>query len=208
MDFNKEKDFTVDKGNVDKSNLDFLVEKFKTWKFSDLIWLQWESLLLWLFNFFPALPGFVFRNFIGFCLFKEKKGFSWIQTNVIFVHTNRLKVGSHFGVNSGTYINAVGTIEIGDYVLIGSNVTISSGKHPIDGVLPPIYARPSIPSKIIIEDDVWIGAGAVIMPGVNLKKGTVVGANSVVTKSTEPYSIVVGAPARIISYRDKRNPKN
>ena len=93
------------------------------------------------------------------------------------------------------------TITLGSYVLIGSNVTISSGRHPIDGKAPPIFSRETIPLPIVIEDDVWIGAGAVIMPGVTLRKGTVVGANAVVTRSTEEFAVVVGAPARQIKTR-------
>jgi acetyltransferase-like isoleucine patch superfamily enzyme len=55
---------------------------------------------------------------------------------------------------------------------------------------------------IVIEDDVWIGAGARILDGVVIREGTVVGAGAVVTKSTEPYAVVVGVPARKISTRD------
>jgi len=64
--------------------------------------------------------------------------------------------------------------------------------------MPPVFARPGIPKAIVIEDDVWIGAGAVIMPGVTLRRGTVVGANAVVTKDTEEYWVVAGVPARKI----------
>lgn len=184
-----------------ESNAQFLKEKLKTWSLVDLIWLQLESLLFFTVAYLPTLIGMALRSFVARLLFKQKKGFSWIQPNVTFVHSNRLKVGAHFAVNSGTYINAIGGIELGNHVLIGSNVTISSGKHPTAGRTTPVFSRPSIPLKIIIEDDVWIGAGSVIMPGIILKKGTVVGANSVVTKSTEEYSIVVGAPAKIKSYR-------
>jgi acetyltransferase-like isoleucine patch superfamily enzyme len=106
-----------------------------------------------------------------------------------------------FGCNSGTYINAIGGILMGDFVLIGTNVTISSGFHPVEGKIPEIFLRPVIPKPIIIEDDVWIGANVVIMPGVILKKGTVVGAGSVVTKDTEEYSVVIGSPARKIRNR-------
>ena len=53
----------------------------------------------------------------------------------------------------------------------------------------------------MIEDDVWIGAGARILDGVVVRKGTVVGAGAVVTKSTEAYSIVVGIPANKVSSR-------
>ena len=86
-------------------------------------------------------------------------------------------------------------------MLIGSNVTISSGQHPIDGDTPPVFHRQSVPRPIVIGDDVWIGAGAVIVPGVTLANGTVVGANAVVTKDTQPYGVYVGAPARYIRRR-------
>ena len=78
----------------------------------------------------------------------------------------------------------------------------ASGQHPIEGRMPPVFARPVIPKAIVIEDDVWIGAGAVIMPGTTLRRGTVVGANAVVTRDTEEYSVVVGAPAKKIRTRD------
>jgi len=87
------------------------------------------------------------------------------------VHSERIVAGTHFGINSGTYINGVGGIQFGNHVLIGSNVTISSGVHPIEGVTPPIFSRRTTPKKIVINDDVWIGAGAVIMPGITLAKG-------------------------------------
>lgn len=54
---------------------------------------------------------------------------------------------------------------------------------------------------IIIEDDVWIGANSVILPGVTIKKGAVVGAGSVVTKDVPSYAVVCGNPARVIKYR-------
>jgi acetyltransferase-like isoleucine patch superfamily enzyme len=179
----------------------FLREKLKTYSVTDLLWGQWEAFTIWIFQGIPGLPGFVLRNLTSSILFKKKSGFAWIQPNIFFVHTDRLSVGKNLGVNSGTYINAVGTIVMGDFVLIGSNVTISSGKHPIDGIVPHVYERPVEPLPILIEDGVWIGAGAVIMPGVTLRKGTVVGANSVVTRSTEEYSVVVGVPARKIRSR-------
>jgi len=182
----------------------FLIKKVGHYSFSHLIFTQIEAFLVWLFGSFSGIIGFILRNVMYRLLFKEIKGFAWIQPNVQFVETGKLKVGRFFGINSGSYINAIGGITIGDYVLIGSNVTISSGQHPIDGIDPPIFLRPVIPKEIIIEDDVWIGAGAVIMPGITLRKGTVVGACSVVTKSTEEYAVVVGAPAKKIRSRNDR----
>jgi maltose O-acetyltransferase len=54
---------------------------------------------------------------------------------------------------------------------------------------------------VIIEDDVWIGARVIILPGVKIGKGSIVGAGAVVTKDVEPYSIVAGVPAKLIRKR-------
>lgn len=179
----------------------FLKDKLSGVSAGHLIFGQLEALVFWLVGSIPTVVGFALRFIACRLLFKKLRGFCWIQPGVTLVAVNRLRVGRHFGCNTGTYINAVGTIEIGDYVLIGSNVTISSGRHPIDGAAPPVFARPVKPSPIRIEDDVWIGAGAVIMPGVTLGRGSVIGANAVVTKNTAPYSISVGIPAKVLRYR-------
>jgi acetyltransferase-like isoleucine patch superfamily enzyme len=185
-----------------KDRSSFLREKLSNVPFSSIAFSQCEALFVALVGWVPGIPGFAIRTLVYKCLFKRLSGMAWIQPGVTFVSTNRLTVGKHFGVNSGTYINAIGSLSIGDYVLIGSNVTISSGQHPIEGRMPPVFARPVIPKAIVIEDDVWIGAGAVIMPGTTLRRGTVVGANAVVTRDTEEYSVVVGAPAKKIRTRD------
>lgn len=183
----------------------FLKSKLSDMNLKQLLFLEWEGFWYWIFNTIPGTIGFLLRNVTTQFLFKKKCGMAWIQPRVTLVETNKIIVGKNWGVNSGTYINGKGGITIGNNVLIGSNVTISSGKHPIDGIGQPIFQRPTLPMKIVIEDDVWIGGGAVIMPGVVVKKGTVIGANAVVTKDTEEYSVVVGAPARCIRYRyDKK----
>lgn len=179
----------------------FLKDKIQGYSFLSLIRLELESLFFGIFGLIPTTLGILFRGIIAKIFFKECEGFSWIQSKVIIVHSDRLSVGTKLGINSGTYINAIGGIEMGNDVLIGSNVTISSGMHPIEGDTPSIFERQTIPKKIIIEDDVWIGAGAVIMPGIRLAKGTVVGANSTVTKDTEEYSVVVGSPAKLLKKR-------
>ena len=55
--------------------------------------------------------------------------------------------------------------------------------------------------QITIGNDVWIGAGASVLPGLNVAEGTVIGANAVVTKDTQPYSVMVGIPARVNRFR-------
>ena len=61
--------------------------------------------------------------------------------------------------------------------------------------------HPSCKGDIIVENDVWIGAKSTIMSGVKIQNGSIVGANSVVTKDVPPYSIVVGNPAKVVKYR-------
>jgi acetyltransferase-like isoleucine patch superfamily enzyme len=117
---------------------------------------------------------------------------------------SNLEVGS--GVSIGTYVHmwCYGGIRIGDRVLIGSHAAITSVTHDYDQ-----QALPPVNKPVIIEDDVWIGTHAIILPGVTLGKGSVIGANSVVTKDVEPYSIVIGSPAKHYRYRniEKLDPK-
>ena len=182
--------------------LNFLKEKARGYPLSEILRLEIESLVFGLLSYFPTTLGVLMRGFICKHFFYKCDGFPWIQPRVIFVHTEKISLGNFFGVNSNSYLNGYGGIEIGDHVLLGSNVTISSGIHPINDSDPPIITRQSIPSKITIEDDVWIGSNAIIMPGIHLAKGTVIGANSVVTKNTQPYSVNAGNPAKFIRFRN------
>jgi maltose O-acetyltransferase len=164
--------------------------------FKKLIFLELENFIIILFGLIPTFFGFIVRSILMKLLLKKNSGFIWVQPFVIFVHSKNISIGKNFGINSFCYINGVGGIYIGDNVLIGSHVTISSGKHPIHDKLTPVYHSKIIPLKITIEDDVWIGSGCVILPGVTIAQGTVVGANSTVTKNTKPYSVIYGSPAK------------
>ena len=180
----------------------FLKGKIKSYSFKDLLFLETESLVFGILTHFPTTFGVILRA-LALKLFAHRcLGFAWLQQRATFIHTDRIVFGKNFAANTGAYINGVGGIEFGDYVLIGNNVTISSGMHPIDDISMPVFSRPAVPKKIVIEDDVWIGAGAIIMPGVRVRKGTVIGANAVVTKDTEEYAVMVGAPARLLRSRN------
>lgn len=99
---------------------------------------------------------------------------------------------------------------IGCFVSIAEDVTfLLGGEHkydcattyPINAMILKNGINALTKGKIIVEDDVWIGYGALIMSGVTIGKGAIVGAKSIVTKDVPPYSIVVGAPAKVIKYR-------
>jgi maltose O-acetyltransferase len=181
----------------------FLIGKARCYSITTIVRLELESLVNGMLSLVPTLFGIFLRGVASKLFFQNLNGFPWIQPRCTIIHSDRIKAGTNLAINSGTYINGVGGIEFGNFVLIGSNVTISSGEHPIAGIETPIFSRISIPRKIVIKDDVWIGAGVVIMPGITVAKGTVIGANAVVTKDTEEYSICVGVPARKIG--DRRN---
>jgi maltose O-acetyltransferase len=89
-----------------------------------------------------------------------------------------------------------GNLSIGDRVSIAPRVTLVTSSHPnrsrIRG-FAPVSQGP-----IVIEDDAWLGAGCVVLPGVRIGRGAVVGANSVVQQDVAPLQVVAGQPARTI----------
>ena len=87
-------------------------------------------------------------------------------------------------------------IYIGDYVMIGPNVTIATAGHPIDPSLRKKVAQFNIP--VNIAANVWIGANSVILPGVSIGENTVIGAGSVVTKDIPANVVAVGNPCRVL----------
>lgn len=115
----------------------------------------------------------------------------------------RIEIGDNVSLNSNVMINADigGCIRIGNNVLIGPNVVLRASNHKYSDLNTPIRQQGHKPGYIIIEDDVWIGANAVVLPGVKIGKGAIVGAGAVVTKDVKTYSIVGGVPARWISTR-------
>lgn len=108
----------------------------------------------------------------------------------------RVEIGSGSGF-SGTVICAAEEIIIGDNVLCGSNVTIVDADwHGLD----PAARRGNVgaTAPVRIEDDVFIGLGAVVLKGVTIGRGSVIGAGSVVTRSIPERSVAAGNPARVI----------
>ena len=87
-----------------------------------------------------------------------------------------------------------GSVTIGTFVQIGPNVSFQTASHPRD--FEAGKARPTIYRPIVVEDHVWIGAGAIILGGVTIGRGAVVGAGAVVTKDVPDGATVVGVPAR------------
>lgn len=106
--------------------------------------------------------------------------------------------------NFGDYVNITSTnkIIIGDNVLTGRWVTITDNNHGDNSFeqlsTPPILRPVCSKGPVIIDDNVWIGDKATILPGVTIGQGAVIAANTVVTKYVPPFSVVAGNPGRII----------
>ncbi|MBZ6486405.1 galactoside O-acetyltransferase [Priestia aryabhattai] len=94
-------------------------------------------------------------------------------------------------------------IFVGDNVMFGPNVTISAGTHPVHPNLRRKKAQYNVP--IYIEDNVWIGAQSVVLPGVRIGENTVIGAGSVVTTSIPANVVAVGNPCRVIREINNRD---
>lgn len=92
-------------------------------------------------------------------------------------------------------------IQIGRDVLLANDVQLICGNHTFSRRDIPIRAQPPLGAPIAIEDDVWLGASAIVLGGVTVGKGSVVGAGAVVTHSLPPYSIARGVPAVVVGTR-------
>lgn len=129
----------------------------------------------------------------------SRNSFGIIQRVVIRTvgHGARIVIGDDVGV-SGCTIVARESVVIGNRVLIGSGAVISDqDAHPIN----PEERRKGLPgcsSPVVIEDDVFVGARAIILKGVTIGRGSVIGAGAIVARPIPPYSIVVGNPARVV----------
>lgn len=119
-----------------------------------------------------------------------------------------LSIGNHVSLGYRCHIACIRKIEIGNHVLLGSDILITDHSHGdsnYDTLAIHPTERPLISKdSIIIQDDVWIGSHSIILPGVTIGHHTIIGANTVITKDILPYSIAVGNPAQVIqSYEQK-----
>jgi galactoside O-acetyltransferase len=105
-------------------------------------------------------------------------------------------LGSHVYANFNLTLVDDTDIYIGDYTMIGPNVTIATAGHPILPELRRKVAQFNIP--VHIGENVWIGAGAVILPGCSVGDNSVIGAGSVVTKDIPPNVVAAGNPCRVL----------
>lgn len=120
---------------------------------------------------------------------------------VFFENIENLEIGDNVSIHQMCYIDAEGGIEIGNDVSIAHRSTVLSSNHNYNDTDIPIKYQGMTLARTVIKDNVWIGCGCAIMAGVEIGEGTVVGANSTVTKSVIKDSVVIGSPAMRIKNR-------
>jgi acetyltransferase-like isoleucine patch superfamily enzyme len=131
-----------------------------------------------------------------------KRGAIIRPTNVLLNEPGEgLRVGDGSNIGALSYIGCSGYIEIGNNVMMGPRVNLMAENHNFDRTDIPMKEQGVTRSFIKIEDDVWLGVGSTVTAGVTVGKGSIVSAGAVVKKNVPPYSIVGGAPARIIHFR-------
>jgi acetyltransferase-like isoleucine patch superfamily enzyme len=151
----------------------------------------------------PGIEGFTLRWLLYKSLCRRLDGFCYIYPGARLSHVYGISIGRNFHVNAGAYLYGRGGLTIGDHVMVGPNAVIVSSQHRYDDPRLPMVLLGHQIAPVTIGSDVWIGANAVVLPGVRLADGTIVSAGAVVTQDTTPYAIVGGVPARVIGERPR-----
>ena len=158
--------------------------------------------------------------FNGWEYFKDKLMLKWYKsqmkkcgTNVslhpstsLYLGIENLSLGNNVSIPRFAHIFCSrATLTIGNNVIFGPAPTIVTGDHIINCIGTPMFLYkkkgPEEDLPVVIEDDVWVGANVTILKGVTIGRGSVIAAGGVVNKSTPPYSISGGIPAKTIRFR-------
>jgi acetyltransferase-like isoleucine patch superfamily enzyme len=157
---------------------------------------------VFLFSIFSSLPGragTILRSSVARNIAKIGK-FVLFGKGAIIRGWENLEIGDYCTFNEYCYVNAEGGLKVGNYVMVAYFAKIITDSHLYEKDKPMIKQE-VVRKPIVIEDDVWIGTGATVMLSKILKKGSIIGANAVVTKDTEEFGIYGGVPAKLIKYR-------
>ena len=137
----------------------------------------------------------LFKNCGNNVLFSSKDTFSYAT----------ISLGNDVFIGPGAHFSTISSIEIGNKVMFGPNVTIIGGNHNTKKIGEYMFdveeKGPFDDLPVVIKDDVWIGTGAIILKGVTVGEGSIIGAGSVVNRDVPPYSVVGGVPAKILKFR-------
>ena len=170
-------------------------KKYMIYLFGIYSW--FENIVGLILEVFPPF----FRHILYKFLLRNLGTDTYIDYNTYFRYSRRIIIGNNTVINRGckffgSYFNKSVRIEIGNNVAIAPFCCFYSAGHDYEYIDLPDTA-----ASIIIKDNVWIGGGSVILPGVTIGEGSVIGAGAVVTNDIPDWSVAVGNPARVIKSR-------
>lgn len=124
-----------------------------------------------------------------------------IHMGIQFFDPTKIEIGEGTIIGQNAFLDGRDSLKIGKHVDIASDVLIYNSEHDINSDdFKPIHA------PVVIEDYVFIGPRAIILPGVKIQKGAVIAAGAVVTKDIPEYAIAGGVPAKVIGERSNKDP--
>ncbi|WP_379754233.1 acyltransferase [Flavobacterium myungsuense] len=125
-----------------------------------------------------------------------------VKNKCYFGDGSKLRVGNYSQLGQNARIS--GSVQIGDYVMMGPDVVIMAVTHDISDTTKPMIdpTNPSIENPVSIGNNVWIGTRVIILPGVSIGSNSIIGSGAVVTKSFPDNSVIGGVPAKFIKKRE------
>jgi maltose O-acetyltransferase len=161
----------------------------------------WLILYYGLFRAWPRqLGGTRLRRFVAARLLDRFAAGAMIHEGVHFGMGRGLRVGERSYVGRGTFVALDATVTLGRDVMVGPQVMFFTSNHGI-ATHCPMIEQPLEPAPVVVEDDVWLGARCILLPGVTVGRGAIVAAGAVVTKDVPPQAIVGGVPAKVLRFR-------
>lgn len=182
----------------------YKIRRFLETAFQGLMML-WPSFfvrfLLMIFRYSEFSIGYAIRYAGHRKLCKKFGSGVSISPGVLIFSPENLSVGNNVSINEFCFISSGGGLQIGNDVSVGHRVTILTSEHRYDIRNKSIRTSGLIYKPTIIENDIWIGAGAILLSGIHINSGSVIAAGAVVTKDVPVNTIVGGVPARKIKSR-------
>jgi len=184
-------------------------EKFNKYKrviniFTSIVSVFPLAVRKWLFfhgRMYQGNIGLVYRYILFKTMAKECGDNVAIFPGVYMENIDKISVGNNVSIHGMCYLDGEGRITIGNNVSIAHRTTIVSSTHTYKEKNIPIKYQKTVAKPVEIKDDCWIGCSVSILAGVTVGSGSVIGANSVVTKSVPSNVVVAGNPARVIKER-------